>query len=162
MKRLRWILVALLGLVVAGYFALRFMSGVTVDQPVESKAGLQQRAAAAEKLIRYNSWLSGWVGRSIAGPVMLWPIAPTQAEAEAAGEFASAVLGSHRTLQQAGFVCGDLPEGQGDAQSPEQVALIAAVAAHLRAEDSQRAEPATMTLLVPIRAQFPCGEGERR
>lgn len=158
MKR---ILLVALGLVIAAYFALRFLSGVTVDQPVESKAGLQQRAAAAQKLIRYNSWLSGWIG-SIAGPVILWPIAPTQGEAEAAGEFASAVLGSHRTLRNAGFVCGDLPEGQGGAQSPEQVALIAAVAAHLRSEDSQWAEPATMTLLVPIRAQYPCGEGERR
>lgn len=159
MKR---ILLVLLVLILAGYFALRFFSGVTIDQPVESKVGLQQRAAAAQKLIRYNEWLSGWVGRSIAGPVIFWPIAPTHAEAEAAGEFASAVLGSHRTLKQAGFVCGDLPEGRDGAQSAEQVELIAAVAAHLRAEDSQWAEPATMTLLVPIRAQFPCGEGERR
>lgn len=159
MKR---ILLVALGLVVVAYFALRLFSGVTVDQPVETKAGLQQRAAAAQKLIRYNEWLSGWIGSSVAGPAILWPIAPTQGEAEAAGEFASAVLGSHRTLRNAGFVCGELPEGQGDAQSAEQVALIAAVAAHLRSEDSQWAEPATMTLLVPIRAQFPCGEGERR
>lgn len=156
------IVVALIALILAAYFALRFLSGVTVDQPIDSKAGLQQRAAAAEKLIRYNAWLSGWIGSSIAGPVILWPIAPTQGEAEAAGEFASAVLGSQRTLRNAGFVCGDLPEGRDGAQSPEQVALIAAVAAHLRADDTQWAEPATMTLLVPIRVQYPCGEGERR
>lgn len=159
---MRRVLLIVLALIVAAYFALRFFSGVTVDQPVESKLGLQQRAAAAQKLIRYNNWLSGWIGSSIAGPVILWPIAPTQGEAEAAGEFASAVLGTHRTLRNAGFVCGDLPEGRDGAQSPEQVALIAAVAEHLRAEDSQWAEPATMTLLVPIRAQFPCREGERR
>ncbi len=159
MKR---IFFATFALLIAAYFALRFLSGVTIDQPVESKAGLQQRAAAAQKLIRYNEWLSGWVGRSIAGPVIFWPIAPSEAEAEAAGEFASAVLGAHRTLHNAGFVCGELPEGRDGAQSAEQVELIAAVAAHLRDEGSQWAEPATMTLLVPIRAQFPCDEGERR
>lgn len=159
MKR---IFLVLLVVMVAAYFALRFLSGVTIDQPVETKAGLQQRAAAAQKLLRYNQWLSGWIGSSLAGPVLLWPIAPTIAEAEAAGEFASAVLGAHRTLKNAGFVCGDLPEGQGVGQSAEQVELIAAVAEHVRAADTQWADPPTVTLLVPIRAKFPCGEGERR
>ncbi len=161
MRVVRQSLLALALLSAFAYFALRFLSGVTVDQPIDTKAGLQQRAAAAQKLIRYNEWLSGWIGSSLAGPVILWPIAPTQAEAEGAGEFASAVLGSQGTLKRAGFLCGDLPEGEGGAQSPEQVALIAAVAAHLRSGDTQWAEPATMTLLVPIRARFPC-EGERR
>lgn len=159
---MRRVLLVIAVLLLAAYFALRILSGVTVDQPVESKAGLQQRAAAAQKLIRYNQWLSGWIGSSLAGPVILWPIAPTQAEAEGAGEFASAVLGAHRTLQNARFVCGDLPDGQGGTQSPQQIELIAAVAEHLRSDDTIWAEPATMTLLVPIRAKYPCGEGERR
>lgn len=149
-------------LLLAAYFALRLLSGVTIDQPVETKAGLQQRAAAAQKLLRYNGWLSGWIGSSVLGPVILWPIVPTSAEAEAAGEFASAVLGAHRTLERAGFVCGGLAEGQGGAQSPQQVELIAAVAGHVRAEDTQWADPPTVTLLVPIRAKFPCEQGERQ
>ncbi len=159
---MRRVLLAIFALIIAGYFALRFLSGVTVDQPVESKEGLIQRAAAAQKLIRYNAWRTGWIGGSVLGPVILWPIAPTDGETAAAGEFASAVVGAQRTLRGAGFLCGVFPEGRDGLLSDEEKALIGEVAAYLRAGDTIWAEPATVTLMVPIRAKFPCGEGEQR
>lgn len=60
---IKWSPVAFAATVAIVYFGIRFTSGVDVSATLESKVGLQQRAAAAEKVIQYDDWMGARVRR---------------------------------------------------------------------------------------------------
>lgn len=154
---LRWFPVGLGVAAAIAYFSIRFFSGIEVDQPIESREGLQQRAAAAQKVIRYNDWMSGRSRRGgWAKGILLWPIEPSEIEVQAATEFVSVTLDGHRALTEQGQACGNLIPGTQNTLSEQEVRLVGDVATYLRAENVQWRQPPIMTVLDPIRQAFPC------
>ncbi|MGH6614499.1 hypothetical protein [Sphingomonas sp.] len=83
----------LLILATIAYFSYWYSNLIWIDQPIESGAGLVQRAAAVEKVIRYESWAEAKIqrGRFIL-LIIIWPIKPTDSEVTGASEFARLTL----------------------------------------------------------------------
>ena len=147
-----------LGIVVAiAYFGIRLTSNVDVTAPIETKLGIQQRAAAAEKVIRYDDLMGTHVRRGgwLKG-IMLWPIEPDEAEIKGAGDFVSLALEGYDALTQKQEICGTLVAGDGDKLSKDQISFIDDVAEHMRRDDTKWDAPPVLTVLQPIKAKFPC------
>jgi hypothetical protein len=154
---IRWASAGLIAALLTAYFGIRLLSGLVIDAPAETAQGLQQRAAAAQKVIRYDGWMSahpfpgGWLKA-----ILLWPIQPTQAEIDAATEFAALVMGGYQELQASRFICGSLPAWQGDDLPQEAVALVGEVATSVRSADAATSGDLASMILRPITARFPC------
>ena len=149
---------AALGIVAAiAYFSIRVTSGVDITDPIDSKIGLVQRAAAAEKVIRYDEWMGTHVRRGgwLKG-IMLWPIEPNEAEIKGAGEFVSAALDGYDVLAQRGQICGTLIGGYDNKLSKEQISFTDDIAEGIQRNDIQWQTPPVLTILEPIKAKFPC------
>lgn len=139
------------------YFGIRLTSGVEVTDPIETKLGIQQRAVAAEKVIRYDDWMGTHVRRGgwLKG-IMLWPIEPDEAEIKGAGEFVSLALDGYDVLAQKGQVCGSLIGGYDNKLSKEQISFTDDIAEEIQRDDLQWQTPPVLTVLVPIKEKFPC------
>lgn len=153
----RWTPIALGVVALAVYFGIRFTSGVEITQPIETRQGIEQRAQATAKVLRYDDWMSTstrrggfWKG------LLLWPIEPTEAEIQSAGEFVGLVAEGHQALAEAGGVCGGPVPGNKEEISEERLALIGAVADYVLSEGVQWEQPPAMTILTPIGAAYPC------
>lgn len=139
------------------YFGIRFASEVNVSATLESKLGLQQRAAAAEKVIQYDDWMGTRVRRGgwIKG-ILLWPIEPSDVEANAAGEFVSVALEGYNILTQQNEICGNLINGYGNQLSDEQIKFVDEIAVTIQEPNLSWQEPPVMTVLHAIKEKFPC------
>lgn len=145
-----------LAVLVVVYFGLRFYNATPVSEPIETRAGLSQRADALAKALRYNDWASGSSRRGgfIKG-ILLWPIEPTEAEDKAAAEFASAIFAGAVMLRDNRQAC-NLPVAGGEMLSDGELALLQDVTDHLRNETTVWRDPPAMTILDPIRAKYKC------
>jgi hypothetical protein len=154
---IKWTPTALGVAAAVAYFGIRLTSGVEITVPIESKMGIQQRAAAAEKVIRYDDWMGTHVrrGRWLKG-IMLWPIEPGEAEIKGAGEFVSLALDGYDVLAQKGQICGSLIGGYDNKLSKEQISFIDDIAEDLQQDGIQWQTPPVLTVLEPIKAKFPC------
>ncbi len=139
------------------YFGIRLTSGVEITAPIETKMGIQQRAAATEKVIRYDDWMGTQVRRGgwVKG-IMLWPIEPDEAEIKGAGEFVSLALEGYDVLAQKREICGTLIGGYGDKLSKEQISFTGDIAEQMQRDDIKWDTPPVMTVLQPVKAKFPC------
>ena len=149
---------AALGVVAAvANFGIKLTSGVEITERIETKLGIQQRAAAAEKVIRYDDWMGTHVRRGgwLKG-IMFWPIEPDEAEIKGAGEFVSLALEGYDILAQKREICGTLIAGYGDKLSKEQISFTDDIAEQMQRDDIKWDTPPVMTVLPPIRAKFPC------
>lgn len=153
----RWTPAALAVAVAIAFFGIRFASAVDISQSLETRVGLEQRAAATKKVIRYDDWMSSRVRRGgwLKG-ILLWPIEPSETEIQGAQEFVALTLDGYAALSGEGEICGVLPQGAGDSLSEQQLDLIGDVATFLRDTGTQWEEPPIMTVLEPIRRAFPC------
>lgn len=153
----RWAPPALIATLVLAYFGVRLMSAITISEPIESAPGLQQRAAAAKKVLRYDGGMSTQVrkGGWLKG-ILFWPIEPTEAEIKAAQEFASLVLDGYDRLASDGVVCGLEASRAGSNLTDQEMGLIGNVADHLRADGVRWADPPILTVLEPIRVIYTC------
>lgn len=155
-RTLRYRLPVILGvLVVAFYFGLRWYSATPVTAALETRQGLQQRAVALDKVIRYDDWASTRRGGFIKG-ILLWPIEPTEAELQKASELGGLILTATAELGVAGQACNLPRRLAGDDILDEEIAILSAVTSHLRAETVQWRTPPMMTVLDPIKAKHPC------
>ena len=154
---IKWTPTALGVAAAIAYFGIRLTSGVDVTAPIESRLGLQQRAAAAEKVIRYDDWMGTHVRRGgwLKG-IMFWPIEPNEAETKGAGQFVSIALEGYDALVQQRQICGTLVAGYGDKLSKEQISFTDDIAEEIQKDDVQWQSPPVMTILQPIKAKFPC------
>jgi hypothetical protein len=154
---IKWTPVALCIVAVIAYFGIRLTSGVDISAPIETKLGLQQRAAAAEKVIRYDHFMGTHVRRGgwLKG-IMLWPIEPSKAEVKGAGEFVALVLQGYELLAQKREICGTLVSGYGDKLSKEQITFTDEIAEQMQRHDMKWYTPPLITVLQPIKAKFPC------
>ena len=142
---------------VIAYFTIRLTSGLDVSAPFESQLGLQQRATAAEKVIRYDDWMETHVRRGgwLKG-ILLWPIEPTQSEIEGAAEFASVSLQGYDALAQRGEICGNLVEGYDSKLSKGQIEFVDQIADGIQSDKLQWSSEPMVTVLDQIRAKYPC------
>lgn len=154
---IKWSPIASAVVLVIIYFGIRFASEVNVSATLESKLGLQQRAAAAEKVIQYDDWMGTRVRRGgwIKG-ILLWPIEPSDVEANAAGEFVSVALEGYNILTQQNEICGILINGYGNQLSDEQIKFVDEIAVTIQEPNLSWQEPPVMTVLHAIKEKFPC------
>ena len=154
---IKWTPVAAGAVAVIAYFTIRLSSGLDVSAPFESQLGLKQRAAATEKVIRYDDWMETRVrrGRWLKG-ILLWPIEPTTSEIEGAAEFASISLQGHDALAQRGEICSNLVEGYDAKLSDGQIEFIDQMADGIQSDKLQWDSKPMVTVLDQIRAKYPC------
>ena len=155
----KWTPWAIGATILVGYLSVRLLSGVAITAPLETKLGIQQRAEATEKVLRYDEWMNVRVQRGgwIKG-IFLWPIAPTTSEIDGAGEFVSLAFEGYDALLSAKRVCYAIPLGSQNTLSDDQIALIEVVSAFAMNKSTQWTEPPVLTLLVPIEATYKCKE----
>jgi hypothetical protein len=146
--------VALVILLAGGYFALRQYNLTPVTAPIETRAGLEQRADALAKVLHYESWASG--RRGMIKNILLWPFEPIPEEVEGARELSGLALGGAAKLVQAGEACG-IQFGSGDqALTPQEQGVLEKVSGHLHDKSAQWRDPPILTVLDPIRSSYPC------
>jgi len=152
----RWLPASLVVMALLIYFGLRLFSSVEISQPLDSKTGLMQRANAAEKVIRYDDWMSANVrkGGWLKG-LLLWPIEPTEQEILGAQEFAAVAIQGINELSNRGAIC---PSWSSDERQRlvQQVEVLGKVAAYVRNETTRWRQPPIFTVIDPIRKAFPC------
>jgi hypothetical protein len=140
----------------AGYFGLRQYSATPVTAPLETKAGIEQRANALAKVLRYEDWGPGGGRRGgFIKNILLWPIEPTKAEIDGASELGGLIFAGAGRLRELREAC-NVPVPSGETIGDADIALLQRVTAHLRAEQVQWQNPPAMTVLDPIRAAYPC------
>jgi hypothetical protein len=153
---IRWTPLVLGAVALITYFAVRLFSAVEVDQPIASREGIEQRAAAFQKAARYDAWMSGVRRRRGMMEILLWPIEPDEAEIRGAQEFVALTADGFQALSAEKMICGGPAEGSNDQLSDQQIELIAVVAEHVRRDGIPWQEPPAMTVLEPIKAAYPC------
>lgn len=141
-KAMPWVLG---GIAVVAYFAIRFLSATPVNHALETREGIQERAAAIEKLLRYDDWMDTHVRRGgwMKG-ILLWPIEPTEAEIKAASEFASLAYEAQQVAVDQ-FNCPAIPRGYGDRPSQEELDYLSATAGYLRGANVEWRKPPVVT-----------------
>lgn len=154
---IRWTPWALAGAAAIVYFSVRLTSSVEVGAPLSSKAGLQQRAAAVEKVLRYDDWMRTHVRRGgwLKG-ILFWPIEPSEEEIEGAAELVSTTLAGYDALAEQKVVCGSIAPSYDSTLTPQQMKLTADVAEYLQRGDIIWQKPPLLTIVEPIKQAFPC------
>ena len=154
---IKWTPWALGVMAAVAYFGIRLTCGVNVTAPADSKLGLQQRAAAAEKVIRYDDWMGTHVRRGgwLKG-IMFWPIEPNDAEIKAGNEFVGLALDGYEILAERREICGTLAEGYENKLSKEQINFADDMADKMQRDDIKWQTPPIITILQPIKAKYPC------
>ena len=153
MRKLRRVaLFVAAALAVTVYFGVALFSGTPVTESIETRDGIIQRAAAAEKVIRYDDWADTRVRRGgwLKG-ILLCPIEPDAYEIKGAGEFVSLVL----EAQQYANGCGSVV-GYGDSLTKEQIRMVSDVADLVQRDDLQWRDPAPLTVVAALERVRPC------
>lgn len=152
-KAIPWVLG---GIAITAYFGMRLFSATPIDYSVESREGIQERAAAIEKLLRYDDWMDTRVRRGgwLKG-ILLWPIEPSESEIEGAAEFAALAYEAHnKSIEQ--FGCPSIPTGYGDTPSEAELSYLSDMAGILRRSDLQWADPPIFTMIDAARIAGNC------
>jgi hypothetical protein len=135
----------------AAYLGAFWWNDLTVEQPIETKAGLIQQAAAFEKARTYSDWADSADGVRRGGAIaglVLWPLQPDDAEQKAAEDFAGLSLNGLQTLTAEGVTCNtEALLAPGEFLTEPQLGFVDEVAAHLQAKDTAWQDPPIMTLL---------------
>ncbi|MDY7098570.1 MAG: hypothetical protein SXU28_10580 [Pseudomonadota bacterium] len=147
-----------LAVLVVGYLFMFWYNDLTVDQPIETKEGLIQHAAAFDKASTYNDWNSTSTrrGGAIKG-LLLWPWEPDDQEFEAAGNFAGVTLNGLEMLSQQGAACpGRALLVPGEYLSELQTEFVEEVSDAIQADGVVWEEEPIMTLLPIMAEKHPC------
>lgn len=155
-KMIKAIPLVLGAIVVTAYFAIRFFSTIQIENPVETREGIQERAVAIEKLLRYDNWADTRVRRGgwLKG-ILLWPIEPSEAEIEGAAEFAALAYEAQKVSTEQ-FGCPSIPAGYGDSLSEAELGYLSDMAGILRLPDLQWADPPVFTMVDVARTLGNC------
>lgn len=151
---------AFLGTLAIAYFAMFFINDLTIDQPMDNKDGLIQRAAAFDKASTYDDWMSTRTrrGGAIKG-LLLWPWEPDDEELNAANEFAGLTLEGLQLLTDQGAACNTQTVLlQGEYLNEVQLDFVESVSELVQADATVWEEPAVMTLLPFMAEKYPCAD----
>lgn len=134
------------GAVAVTYFAVRFLSATPIESSLDTEKGIQQRAAAIEKVLWYDDLMDtrarrgGWIKG-----ILFWPIKPTEQELSGAAEFASLAYEAQRVSVER-FGCTAVAGG-GEAPSNEEVRYLGQMAEFLLKAETKWQDPPIMTVL---------------
>ncbi|MBY8824981.1 hypothetical protein [Sphingomonas colocasiae] len=128
-KSAPWVLA---GIGAITYFGIRFWSATPISHTIETKEGIQERAAAIAKLLRYDEWMQTHVrkGGWLKG-ILFWPIEPNEEEIKGAGEFAGLAYEAQKISVER-FDCLAIPRGHGERPSKEELDYLQKTAEYLR------------------------------
>lgn len=152
-RAVKWAPAAIAVMVIALYFGLRLYSVTPIDRPLDTRVGLAQRAAAFTKVMRHQAWTETRRNGAVVG-LLMWPIAPTEAEISGASEFAGLAVGARAALARERAICG-APADRATLDDAD-LTLIAGVADAIRQPDVKWLSPPAYTLLPPIQKAYPC------
>lgn len=140
------------GLGLIAYFGIAIFSATPITQPIETPEGIKQRAAAAEKVIRYDDWMQTRVRRGgwLKG-LMLWPIEPSKDEIEGAGEFVGLVFEGQRYAKGCGSVAS-----YGNTLTDEQIDMVGNAADYVQRDDIQWQDPTPLTIVAALESAEQC------
>ncbi|ATY31682.1 hypothetical protein [Sphingomonas psychrotolerans] len=142
-------------IVTVGYFGLRLYNVTPVSAPLETRAGIAQRADALAKVMRYDDWSSSRRGGFVKG-ILLWPIEPSQTEVKGAQELGGLIFAGANDLMRSREACNTgLTNGSGQLTRAE-IELLNKVVTHLREKSTKWQNPPAMTILDPLRTAYPC------
>lgn len=128
---------------VAAYFGVWVFAATPVTEPLETRAGIEQRAAAIDKVLRYDDLMNGHMRRGgILKKPLLWPFKPDDDEVEGAAELTGLIFAAQKRVPKCGLVSGD-----GSTLNPEQVKMLWEVADYMRRPDTQWSTPPARTIL---------------
>ncbi len=151
-KALKIAPVAIGALVVIAYFGVRLFSATPITAGIETREGLLQRAAAVEKVIRYDDWMGTRVRRGgLFKGLILWPIKPTDPEIEGAAEFVGLVLEGQKYADGCGAVVGF-----GEDLTDDQIQLVSHVSNHIQNPNIDWQNPPPMTILKGLETAKAC------
>lgn len=109
-RRERWGAVAILaGLLAAAaaYGASNWYLSTKITEPYQTRAGIQQRRDATDRVLDHERVMSSTARRSgIFKLVLDWPMSPTAAELDAFSEYAGDIIGLYKTLVAEKIICG--------------------------------------------------------
>lgn len=143
------------GVTVATYFAFRFLSAAPIESPPDTQKGIQERAAAIEKVLRYDDWMDTRVRRGgwLKG-ILLWPIEPTEQELKGASEFASLAYEA-QTVSVEQFNCTAIAGG-GEVPSEAEVKYLGQMAELILSPETKWQDPPVMTALEAAKSLGNC------
>lgn len=155
----RWLtyyaLPIVIGLGVVGYGAVWWYNDITIDHPLQTRAGLVQRAQAYAKLRRFEE-LQGGRSSLIKG-VLIEPFKPDEEEIAAAQEFLDATIGGYAFLHGKGLACGPRVPQAGQMLEEDDFAMIDATSDYLRSSSVDwQSMPVGRTALVYLQKNYPC------
>lgn len=151
----RWVWLAAAIAIAGIYVAIRLSSALVIDQPLATREGFRQRAAAAQKAISYRDRVGDT--RHVVERVFLWPVEPTETEYRAAEEFASLALDHYALLKGRGLLCNTYTEwSYPHGLSSDQRAMVKAVAAYILRPSIDWHEPLPAMMDAPITQAFRC------
>jgi hypothetical protein len=148
--------VVLVALLVGGYFGLRSYNAIPLGAPIETRAGIEQRANLLAKVLQY-----GAAGQTSVRPtgvirsILRWPFEATEAELAAGGELADVIFYGAAELAKRHQAC-NVPVAAGQAISGQEIAMLEKIVAHLRDKKTIWREPPAMTILDTIKTSYPC------
>jgi hypothetical protein len=117
-----WITILLIGIVVV---SLKWYWLVNVSDPIETSAGVAQRAATLEKLLDYDDTMDTRVRRGgwLKG-ILLWPAEPTEEEIKYAAEFLWTAVEMYDYLQKENSLCNtNLSYNANDGGYKDEIAI---------------------------------------
>lgn len=144
-------------LLISGYIGLRQYSATPITASYETRKGLQERADALVKVMRFEAWGGGdpTSQRGAIRKVVLWPIEPVEHELKGAQELAAITFEGAALLQQERAAC-NIPAISGGGISSDALKMLEVVTADLRDPATLWADPAPHTILNIIKKRYPC------
>jgi hypothetical protein len=159
----RWVkyysLPIIIALGVTAYLGTWWYNDITIDQPLETRDGLVQRAQAYEKARQFDEWMSGRGG--LIKRVILSAVEPDEAELQAAQEFLGVVLQGHAKLEAERTACGLAVPVQASDVSDPHLKLADLVSEQLQDKSTVWVTPPVMTILPVIAQTYPCAVADK-
>lgn len=139
------------------YVGTWMYNDLEIDQPIETKAGIIQRADALDKVLRYQDLMSGQAQRGgWIKPFLFAPLEPDDAELEGARGFSSLVLAGYDKLESEGLACDLAKSIPAEAPTEAELELLEHASAYVHDPVVQWREPPPMTLLDAVIKDRPC------
>ena len=158
LRTLRYLSPVLIGVtLLILYFGMYFYSITPITAELESRIGLEQRAAAYEKTLRYDDLMSARVRKGgLFKSILLWPIEPSDQEVRGAAEFVGIVLAGNAFLVEGGSSCRAVEQSGSEDLSSDQLQYVGKVADAVQEKTLRWSEPPTLTLLEVMQAPPLC------
>lgn len=138
------------------YFSIRLYSATPIESPIDTRAGIEQRASALEKVIQYDDLMDTKVrkGGWLKG-ILFWPVEPDEKEIKGASDFA-ALMYEAQEFSVKRFNCPILPKGYGDQPSKEELKFLEQSAEYINGPNVIWKKPAIITAIDAARSVQRC------